>query len=215
MPTAVTTTTFSEFAQRADYSLLDSLRADPQATADGVDHQPRQVFSGHFVPVTPTPLPAPELVAHSSTLFHELGLSESLVHDDQFRRLFSGDISVATGPMRPYGWATGYALSIYGSEYIQQCPFGTGNGYGDGRALSVFEGVFNGRRWEMQLKGGGPTPYCRGADGRAVLRSSVREFLAQEFDVTPFAAPVLMRADGGSGRFPLLENFQGRTSLES
>ena len=33
----------------------------------------------------------------------------------------------------------------------------------------------------MQLKGGGPTPYCRGADGRAVLRSSVREFLAQEF----------------------------------
>jgi uncharacterized protein YdiU (UPF0061 family) len=45
----------------------------------------------------------------------------------------------------------------------------------------VFEGIFNGRRWEMQLKGGGPTPYCRGADGRAVLRSSVREFLAQEF----------------------------------
>jgi uncharacterized protein YdiU (UPF0061 family) len=83
--------------------------------------------------------------------------------------------------MRPFGWATGYALSIYGSEYIQQCPFGTGNGYGDGRAISVFEGVFNGRRWEMQLKGGGPTPYCRGADGRAVLRSSVREFLAQEF----------------------------------
>ncbi|MCP9826932.1 YdiU family protein [Synechococcus sp. L2F] len=176
-----TTTTFAAFAQRADYSLLDSLRADPQATVDGVDHQPRQVFSGHYVPVTPTPLPAPELVAHSSTLFNELGLSESLVHDDQFRRLFSGDINAATEPMRPYGWATGYALSIYGSEYIQQCPFGTGNGYGDGRALSVFEGVFNGRRWEMQLKGGGPTPYCRGADGRAVLRSSVREFLAQEF----------------------------------
>jgi uncharacterized protein YdiU (UPF0061 family) len=83
--------------------------------------------------------------------------------------------------MRPFGWATGYALSIYGTEYIQQCPFGTGNGYGDGRAISVFEGVFNGRRWEMQLKGGGPTPYCRGADGRAVLRSSLREFLAQEF----------------------------------
>jgi uncharacterized protein YdiU (UPF0061 family) len=45
----------------------------------------------------------------------------------------------------------------------------------------VFEGLFNGKRWELQLKGGGPTPYCRGADGRAVLRSSVREFLAQEF----------------------------------
>ncbi|WP_216902621.1 YdiU family protein [Synechococcus sp. CCY 9618] len=160
---------------------MDALQADPQATGDGHDHQPRQVFSGHYVPVTPTPIPAPEYVAHSRTLFHELGLSDALAHDDHFRRLFSGDISAAREPMRPVGWATGYALSIYGTEYIRQCPFGTGNGYGDGRAISVFEGVFNGRRWEMQLKGGGPTPYGRGADGRAVLRSSVREFLAQEF----------------------------------
>ena len=179
--TTVPTTTFSEFAQRADYSLLDSLQPDPQATGDGLDHRPRQVFSGHYVPVTPTPIPAPEVVAHSPTLFRELGLSDELVHDEQFTRVFSGDLSVAPEPMRPFGWATGYALSIYGTEYIQQCPFGTGNGYGDGRAISVIEGVFNGRRWEMQLKGGGPTPYCRGADGRAVLRSSVREFLAQEF----------------------------------
>jgi uncharacterized protein YdiU (UPF0061 family) len=180
VPTAAPITTFAAFAQQADYSLLEALRADPQATADGADHRPRQVFSGHYVPVTPTPLPEPQYVAHSSRLFQELGLSEALVHDADFRRLFSGDITVAQGPMRPTGWATGYALSIYGTEYIQQCPFGTGNGYGDGRAISVFEGVFEGRRWEMQLKGGGPTPYCRGADGRAVLRSSVREFLAQE-----------------------------------
>ena len=131
--------------------------------------------------MTPTPIPEPEYVAHSSRFFEELGLSDALVEDEHFRRMFSGDLAVATRPMRPWGWATGYALSIYGTEYIQQCPFGTGNGYGDGRAMSVFEGVFNGRRWEMQLKGGGPTPYCRGADGRAVLRSSVREFLAQEF----------------------------------
>jgi uncharacterized protein YdiU (UPF0061 family) len=177
----VPTSTFAEFAQRADYSLLESLRADPQATSDGDDHRPRQVFSGHYVPVTPTALPMPEYVAHSSTLFHDLGLDDGLAHDADFLRLFSGDISVARQPMRPWGWATGYALSIYGSEYMQQCPFGTGNGYGDGRAISVFEGLFNGQRWEMQLKGGGPTPYGRGADGRAVLRSSVREFLAQEF----------------------------------
>ena len=175
------TTSFAEFAKRADYSLLDSLHGDPQATADGRDHRPRQVFSGHYVPVTPTPIAAPELVAHSPTLFHDLGLADDLAHDEDFLRLFSGDITVAPEPMRPFGWATGYALSIYGTEYIQQCPFKTGNGYGDGRAISVFEGLFNGKRWEMQLKGGGPTPYCRGADGRAVLRSSVREFLAQEF----------------------------------
>ena len=181
MPTPDTTTTFAEFAQRADYSLLESLQADPQASGDGHDHRPRQVFSGHYVPVTPTPIPAPEVVAYSRTLFNDLGLGEALAQDESFLRLFSGDISVATEPMRPFGWATGYALSIYGTEYIRQCPFGTGNGYGDGRAISVFEGVFHGSRWEMQLKGGGPTPYCRGADGRAVLRSSVREFLAQEF----------------------------------
>jgi uncharacterized protein YdiU (UPF0061 family) len=46
---------------------------------------------------------------------------------------------------------------------------------------TAFEGVFQGSRWEMQLKGGGPTHYCRGADERALLRSSMREFLAQEF----------------------------------
>jgi len=175
------TSSFAAFAQQADYSLLDSLQADPQATSDGIDHRPRQVFSGHYVPVKPTPLPAPELVAYSTTLFNDLGLGDGLAHDDDFLRLFSGDISVAREPMRPFGWATGYALSIYGTEYNQQCPFGTGNGYGDGRAMAVFEGLLQGQRWEMQLKGGGPTPYCRGADGRAVLRSSVREFLAQEF----------------------------------
>ena len=179
-PITVPIRTFAEFVQRADYSLLDGLRPDPQARADGEDHRPRQVFSGHYVPVTPTPLPAAEYVAHSRSLFEELGLEEGLADDERFQRLFAGDLSVAEPPLRSHGWATGYALSIYGTEYSQQCPFGTGNGYGDGRAISVFEGLFNGNRWEMQLKGGGPTPYCRGADGRAVLRSSVREFLAQE-----------------------------------
>lgn len=174
-------TTFDEFVRLADYSLMDTLNADPDATVDGDDHRARQVFSGHFVPVTPTPLAEPEYVAHSSTFFKELGLSDELALDEKFCQVFSGDISAAHEPMRQVGWATGYALSIYGTEYIQNCPFGTGNGYGDGRAISVFEGIINGQRWEMQLKGGGPTPYCRGADGRAVLRSSVREFLAQDY----------------------------------
>ncbi len=176
-----TTKTFAEFSQQVDYSLMDSLQADPQATEDGHDHLSRQVFSGHYVPVTPTAIPEPEYIAHSKALFEELGLSHELARDEKFCRLFSGDITVAQKPMRPVGWATGYALSICGTEYVHQCPFGTGNAYGDGRAISVFEGLFNGRRWEMQLKGGGPTPYCRGADGRAVLRSSVREFLVQEY----------------------------------
>ena len=174
-------TTVDEFEKLADYSLMDSLNTDPDSTVDGDDHLARQVFSGHFVPVTPTPLKNPEYVTHSSTFFNELGLNNELVFNEKFCKLFSGDLSATREPMRQVGWATGYALSIYGREYTQQCPFGTGNGYGDGRAISVFEGIINGKRWEMQLKGGGPTPYCRGADGRAVLRSSVREFLAQEY----------------------------------
>ena len=174
-------TTFDEFVRLTDYSLMNALNPDPEATVDGNDRQARQVFSGHFVPVTPTPIAEPEYVTHSSTFFQELGLSDQLVSDDKFRQVFSGDLSATQEPMRQFGWATGYALSIYGTEYTQQCPFGTGNGYGDGRAISVFEGVINGQRWEMQLKGGGSTPYCRGGDGRAILRSSVREFLAQEY----------------------------------
>ena len=174
-------TNFEKFVKLADYSLMDTLRADPDSTRDGNDHHPRQVFSGHFVPVTPTPLEAPEYVSHSSSFFAELGLSDELALDESFQQVFSGDLSAVLDPMRSFGWATGYALSIYGTEYTHQCPFRTGNGYGDGRAISIFEVLVNGKRWEIQLKGGGPTPYCRGADGRAVLRSSVREFLAQEY----------------------------------
>ena len=63
-----------------------------------------------------------------------------------------------------------------GTRYTNNCPYGTGNGYGDGRAISI--GEMHG--YELQLKGAGTTPFHRGADGRAVLRSSIREFLASE-----------------------------------
>ncbi|WP_144213790.1 protein adenylyltransferase SelO [Shewanella donghaensis] len=178
--TAPTISTFNDLAKLANYSLMDTLNCDPDATENGADYAPRQVFSGHYVPVNPTPIKDPEYVAHSKTFFSELGFADSMAESSDFVRMFSGDISQVPDPMRKFGWATGYALSIYGTEYIQQCPFQTGNGYGDGRAISVFETVIKGQRWEMQLKGGGRTPYCRGADGRAVLRSSIREFLAQE-----------------------------------
>lgn len=175
-----TITTLEDLAPLTNYSFVDSLNCDPNANADGEDHAPRQVFSGHYVPVNPTPIKDPTYITHSKQFFRELGFADSLAESDDFVRLFSGDTSQLPGPMRRAGWACGYALSIFGTEYTQQCPFRTGNGYGDGRAISVLEAVINKQRWEMQLKGGGPTPYCRGADGRAVLRSSVREFLAQE-----------------------------------
>ncbi|MFT7049197.1 MAG: hypothetical protein ACJAZE_001591 [Halioglobus sp.] len=175
-----TISTLNDLATLTNYSLMDTLNCDPDAKANGADHAPRQVFTGHYVPVNPTPIKDPEYVAHSKNFFRELGFADGMAESDDFVRLFSGDMSQVPESMRKVGWACGYALSIYGTEYYQQCPFQTGNGYGDGRAVSVLEAVINGQRWEMQLKGGGRTPYCRGADGRAVLRSSVREFLAQE-----------------------------------
>jgi uncharacterized protein YdiU (UPF0061 family) len=175
-----TVASLDDLAKLANYSLMDTLNCDPDAKANGADHAPRQVFTGHYVTVNPTPIKDPEYIAHSKNFFRELGFADSMAQLDEFVRMFSGDISHIPDPMRKTGWACGYALSIFGAEYNQQCPFQTGNGYGDGRAVSVLEALISGRRWEMQLKGGGRTPYCRGADGRAVLRSSVREFLAQE-----------------------------------
>lgn len=176
----VTTSNLDNLAKLASYSFMDTLNSDPDATSNGADYSPRQVFSGHYVPVNPTPIENPEYIAHSKSLFRELSFAENMAQSADFMRVFSGNLTNVPEPMRKIGWACGYALSIYGTEYNQQCPFQTGNGYGDGRAISVLEAVINGHRWEMQLKGGGRTPYCRGADGRAVLRSSVREFLAQE-----------------------------------
>jgi uncharacterized protein YdiU (UPF0061 family) len=172
--------TLDDLAKLTSYSLMDSLNRDPDATVNGEDHYPRQVFSGHYVPVKPTPIENPVYVTHSKTFFNELGFADSMATSQDFLQMFSGDLTYVPEPIRQVGWASGYALSIYGTEYTQQCPFQTGNGYGDGRAISVFEAVIKGQRWEMQLKGGGRTPYCRGADGRSVLRSSIREFLAQE-----------------------------------
>ena len=178
--TSPTVVTLNQLAELANYSLMDTLSCDPDAKANGNDFLPRQVFSGHYVPVNPTPIENPEYIAHSKSFFHELGFADSMANAPDFVRMFSGDVSRLPKPMRKVGWASGYALSIYGTEYVQQCPFQTGNGYGDGRAVSVLEAVIKDQRWEMQLKGGGRTPYCRGADGRAVLRSSIREFLAQD-----------------------------------
>mgnify|MGYP001547460152 FL=1 len=63
--TSVEVETLYDLAMLADYSFMDTLSADPEATADGFDHAPRQVFSGHFVPVNPTPIEDPKYISHS------------------------------------------------------------------------------------------------------------------------------------------------------
>ncbi len=172
--------TFEELISFSDYSFIKKLNCDPAAKLDGNNKSPREVFSGHYVLVSPTAIKEPIYVSHSANFFEELGFSKSLINDENFIKMLSADMANISNLSQNKGWATGYALSIYGREYYAQCPFQTGNGYGDGRAISILEAVINSKRWEFQLKGAGKTPYCRGADGRAVLRSSVREFLAQE-----------------------------------
>ena len=51
---------------------------------------------------------------------------------------------------------------LWDSEWCPTAPFGNGNGYGDGRAISVGELMAHGQRYELQLKGAGRTPFCRG-----------------------------------------------------
>lgn len=172
--------TFEELINLSDYSFVNKLNKDPDSKYSGDNKFPREVFSGHFVEVEPTAIKDPIYISHSINFFKELGFSENLLKSSDFIKLFSADSSNISIKNNLKSWATGYALSIYGREYYAQCPFQTGNGYGDGRAISILEAVINDKKWEFQLKGSGKTPYCRGADGRAVLRSSIREFLAQE-----------------------------------
>lgn len=138
---------------------------------DDDNRRKRPIFNGHYVLVKPTGLTQPQRVLVSENVaFDLLKLTPEQVESDDFVQFVSGNLVLQET------WATPYALSIMGTRYTHNCPYGTGNGYGDGRAISIAE--FNG--YELQLKGAGKTPFHRGADGRAVLRSSIREFLASE-----------------------------------
>lgn len=172
--------TIDTFAGRSSPTFVSALKPEADYKAYEPNRKPRPIKSGHFVPVRPNPLPSPKLVSVSQAMCEELELSPEECREDQrFIRWASGDVDALPG-LSSVTWATPYALSIYGNEMTNNCPFGTGEGYGDGRAFSIAEVLVNGKRWEVQLKGGGQTPFCRGGDGRAVLRSSVREFLVSE-----------------------------------
>ena len=161
-------------AQRADHSWTRHLTPDPETERRAPNRSSREVKSGHFVRVKPTPLRNPRVALYSAAMVGNLGIAEDdVVGSSRFAKFFSGDADAVPGMDT---WATPYALSIMCKRQFQNCPFGNGNGYGDGRAVSVGEvlGTRKGdddtlkctQRWEMQLKGGGPTPFCRGADGR-------------------------------------------------
>ncbi len=148
---------------RYDNRFVRELPADPQT---GI--QRRQVHGALYSFVDPTPVAAPRLVAWSAEAAALIDLSAADVASPRFTEIFAGN-GLLEG-MQPYA-------ANYGGH-----QFGTWAGQlGDGRAITLGE-VVNaaGERWELQLKGAGLTPYSRTADGRAVMRSSVREFLCSE-----------------------------------
>ena len=146
-----------------DNRFVSELPGDPDTS-----NRRRQVTGAAWSAVEPTPVPEPTLLAHAREVAELVGLTEADVASPEFARVFGGNALYAG--MQPYA-------ACYGGH-----QFGNWAGQlGDGRAITLGE-VLNarGERWELQLKGAGPTPYSRTADGRAVLRSSVREFLCSE-----------------------------------
>ncbi len=128
----------------------------------------REVRGAAWSSVLPTPVTDPRLLALSAEVADLLGFGPDLTDSADFARVFGGNALYAG--MAP--WAANYGGHQFGHWAGQ---------LGDGRAISLGELLgADGARWELQLKGAGRTPYSRGADGRAVLRSSIREFLCSE-----------------------------------
>src|SRR4051812_13607240 len=148
---------------RFDNSFVRDLPADPST-----DNRVRQVHGACYSRVAPTPVADPRLVACAREVAQLIGLGEDDCHSNEFAAVFAGN-QLLPG-MDPYA-------ACYGGH-----QFGSWAGQlGDGRAISLGEvKTPAGQRWELQLKGAGRTPYSRTADGRAVMRSSVREFLCSE-----------------------------------
>lgn len=114
-----------------------------------------------------TTLPGPRLVAVSESALALTGLDPARVREPGFVEVFAGNRALA-GAEPLAAVYSGHQFGVWAGRL------------GDGRALSLGEVIGPQGRYEIQLKGSGRTPYSRGADGRAVLRSSIREFLCSE-----------------------------------
>jgi len=146
-----------------DNSFVRALPADPVLT-----NVPRQVRNASYTRVDPTPVAAPRLLGWAQPVADLLGIAPPGSPTGLEAQVLAGN-KVLPG-MQPYA-------ARYGGH-----QFGHWAGQlGDGRAITLGEVIApSGGRYELQLKGAGPTPYSRTADGRAVLRSSVREFMCSE-----------------------------------
>ena len=155
------TDSFSTF--RFENTFVAKLPADPDLV-----NRPRQVQNACYTRVDPTPVCAPRLLAWSDEAGELLGFARPPDADGLAAEVLGGN--------RVLPWMQPYAARYGGHQ------FGHWAGQlGDGRAITLGEVIApDGSRQEMQLKGAGRTPYSRTADGRAVLRSSLREFMCSE-----------------------------------
>lgn len=119
--------------------------------------------------VAPTPFKSESKLIHfNKDVAQLLNLEKGIELDSQFVDVFSGK--------HPLQDAKPFAMLYAGHQFGHLNPQ-----LGDGRAIIIAEVKSkNNQKWELQLKGSGPTPYSRGADGRAVLRSTIREYLCSE-----------------------------------
>lgn len=145
-----------------EQSFVSELPGDASDRTDS-----RQVVGAAYSRVKPTPVAAPRIVAWEPRVADALGLDGGSEDDPGLAAWLAGNLAIPG--MAPYA-------ACYGGH-----QFGHWAGQlGDGRAITLGEVRGPEQRWELQLKGAGKTPYSRGADGRAVLRSSLREFLCSE-----------------------------------
>ena len=135
---------------------------------EDVSNSRRQVHGACFSRVLPTATAKPKTLAVTEDVCSLIGISSKAAKSNDFTQVFSGNAT--TKGMDPHAMC-------YGGH-----QFGNWAGQlGDGRAINLGEvrGI-DSKRYMLQLKGAGPTPYSRSGDGRAVLRSSIREFLCSE-----------------------------------
>jgi serine/tyrosine/threonine adenylyltransferase len=127
-----------------------------------------QLGSDFFTELAPETLPAPYWVGQSAGVARLLGLDEAHLNSPEWLEALTGNLPLAGS--RPLA-------SVYSGHQFGQWA----GQLGDGRAILLGETqLAGGSGLEIQLKGAGRTPYSRMGDGRAVLRSSIREFLCSE-----------------------------------
>ncbi len=136
--------------------------------ADPIEENTRRaVRKACFSYVLPKKTSHPELIHASEEVATLVGISQEEMKSKEFLDIFTGNKVMAN--TRPYAMC--YAGHQFGNWAGQ---------LGDGRAINLAEVVHDKKRWALQLKGAGETPYSRTADGLAVLRSSIREYLCSE-----------------------------------